>query len=293
VAGRARARPRGRTGRRRIVPGTPRDTGGRGPAARGRDERWSREQCGRRGLRRVLHHRPQGRPAVRPLPGDAGRTRPHRTHLRADGVRRVHRAAVLLRLRHGDFGLHEPRVLRGPRQRRRGPAPLHGGEAHPRDSRGHVRLVLPDEQAPPAGAELVRPPGGGARRVDGGSRRGRQAVRRENQPGHRLQRRPRRLGVGRHAVRGRPHGRQGHRLRDALRRGVLEVRRVRRLLRRPPVPARRPPGVHGRRAGSDRRRRERSPARRRRGDTPPRRGGAPPRGRRRPPRGRRERSPPR
>ena len=161
-------------------------------------------------------------------------------------LRRAVRAGLLLRLAHRAERVHEHRGRRAGAARGRGRggrrgAPgrvarpdggLPGGPPAPAPARPRHDRLLPDVQAPRRGRQLVRAELRGAQAPDGRPRAGGPPVRRPHPAADHRRDRPRRLGVGRDAARRRPRGDQGDRLRDALRRGQLALRRVRALLRR-------------------------------------------------------------
>ena len=131
----------------------------------------------------------------------------------------------------------EPGARRVRRRARGGDAEDGAAAALSRGSAAALLLLLPDVEAARRAGELVRPAGERARGVHARPRRDRPQVRRQGGAGHPGLGRPRRLGVGRHALRRRSARLQEAHLRDALRRRELALRALRPVLRRHPLRA--------------------------------------------------------
>src|SRR5262249_55668062 len=103
--------------------------------------------------------------------------------------------------------------------------------ALPRGPAASLPLLLPDVETSRRAGELVRPAGRGASRLHARPRRDRPEVRRPGPASDPGLRRPRRLGMGRDALRRRPGRLQEAHLRDALRSGELAICALRPVLR--------------------------------------------------------------
>ena len=208
---------------------------------------------GRGGRHRArLAARAQGRPDARPFParlrGARGRPARGRAARPRQGARGQHVVRVRGRAGHvrddGAPARAAPRArpaagharVRARLRRRDGGAAKAGdGAALPRRPAAPARVLLPDEQAPRRAEELVRGAGRGPRPDDARPRRDRPPLRGRGHADHLGVDRLRRLGMGRGPVRRRPARLQEADLRDAFRRGLGLVRRVRSVLHRPAV----------------------------------------------------------